>query len=122
MRAINGRICRKRITASACPMTAKYGYGIRDNVMGLSLLKSAKSPDTEADMGEHFFTHALLPPAKGSLGKGDFHQGILLNQPALCVPGATENGWGSSLRKLRHRVYRRRQAGGGRGWLCGSHA
>ena len=76
----------------------KYGYGIRDNVMGLSLLKSAKSPDTEADMGEHFFTYALLPH-KGSLGKETFTQGILLNQPALCVPGAMKKQAGQFLKK-----------------------
>ena len=76
----------------------KYGYGIRDNVMGLSLLKSAKSPDTEADMGEHFFTYALLPH-KGSLGKETVTQGILLNQPALCVPGAVKKQAGQFLKK-----------------------
>lgn len=65
----------------------KYGYGIRENVMSLSLLTSAKYPDTEADMGEHIFTYSLLPHA-GSLGRETFEQGILLNQPALCVPGA----------------------------------
>lgn len=64
----------------------KYGYGIRENVMGLSLLTSSKSPDTEADMGEHRFTYALLPHA-GGLGEETLTQGILLNQPALCVPG-----------------------------------
>lgn len=65
----------------------KYGYGIRENVMGLSLLTSSKNPDTEADMGAHTFTYALLPHA-GALGQETITQGIALNQPALCVPGA----------------------------------
>jgi len=76
----------------------KYGYGIKDNVMGLSLLKSAKSPDTEADMGEHFFTYALLPH-EGGLGEETFTQGILLNQPALCIPGAVKEQVGRFLKK-----------------------
>lgn len=76
----------------------KYGYGIKDNVMGLSLQKSAKSPDTEADMGEHFFTYALLPHA-GGLGEETFTQGILLNQPALCIAGAVKEQVGRFIKK-----------------------
>ena len=30
----------------------KYGYSIKGHAMKLSLLKSAKHPDTSADMGE----------------------------------------------------------------------
>ncbi len=76
----------------------KYGYGIKDNVMGLSLLKSAKYPDTEADMGEHFFTYALLPH-EGRLGQETFTQGIMLNHPVLCVPGAIKKQIGRFLKK-----------------------
>lgn len=39
----------------------KYGYDIHDNVMRLSLLKSATSPDRDADQGEHRMTYSLLP-------------------------------------------------------------
>ena len=39
----------------------KYGYDIHDNVMRLSLIKSATSPDRHADQGEHRFTYSLLP-------------------------------------------------------------
>ncbi len=49
-------------------------------------------------MGEHFFTYALLPH-KGSLGKETITQGILLNQPALCVPGAMKKQAGQFLKK-----------------------
>ncbi|MEX1017450.1 MAG: glycoside hydrolase family 38 C-terminal domain-containing protein [Phycisphaeraceae bacterium] len=41
----------------------KYGHSCLGNVMGLSLLRSPKSPDPEADMGEHVFRYALLPHA-----------------------------------------------------------
>lgn len=76
----------------------KYGYGIKDNVMGLSLLKSAKAPDTEADMGKHSFTYALLPHS-GPLGQETTIHGMLLNQPALCVPGTVKEQVGQILKK-----------------------
>lgn len=65
----------------------KYGYSVKDTVMGLSLLTSSKEPDTEADMGEHRFTYALLPHA-GELGMETVEQAMALNRPALCVEGA----------------------------------
>lgn len=39
----------------------KYGYDIKDNVMRLSLIKSAMVPDPNADQGSHVFTYSLLP-------------------------------------------------------------
>jgi len=39
----------------------KYGYDIHGNVIRLTLLKSATSPDAHADQGEHFMTYSLLP-------------------------------------------------------------
>lgn len=39
----------------------KYGYSAKSNVLGMSLLKSPKGPDPEADMGEHQFIYALYP-------------------------------------------------------------
>ncbi|HEU5330661.1 MAG TPA: alpha-mannosidase [Thermomicrobiales bacterium] len=39
----------------------KYGYDIHDNVLRLTLLKSANSPDPTADLGRHAFTYSLLP-------------------------------------------------------------
>ncbi|MDR0475508.1 MAG: glycosyl hydrolase-related protein, partial [Treponema sp.] len=38
---------------------SKYGYDIKEGVMRLSLLKSAESPDPEADRGLHQFTYSL---------------------------------------------------------------
>lgn len=40
---------------------SKYGWDIRDNVMRLTLLKGAISPDPEADLGRHRFTYSLYP-------------------------------------------------------------
>ncbi|WP_282936987.1 alpha-mannosidase [Paenibacillus sp. RC67] len=39
----------------------KYGYDIKDNVMRLTLLKSAMVPDPQADQGHHAFTYSILP-------------------------------------------------------------
>jgi alpha-mannosidase len=41
----------------------KYGYDAVGNVLRLSLLRSAKWPDPEADMGHHHFHYALYPHA-----------------------------------------------------------
>jgi len=39
----------------------KYGHSLRDNTLGLSLLKGAIFPDKDADRGRHRFTYSLLP-------------------------------------------------------------
>ncbi|CDW53663.1 alpha mannosidase 2C1 [Trichuris trichiura] len=39
----------------------KYGYSCYGNNLVLSLLRSSKSPDPNADMGVHSFTYALMP-------------------------------------------------------------
>ncbi|MCL6519447.1 MAG: alpha-mannosidase [Armatimonadetes bacterium] len=39
----------------------KYGHDIYSNVIRLTLLRSPKMPDSQADMGEHVFTYSLLP-------------------------------------------------------------
>lgn len=65
----------------------KYGYSIHRNVMKLSLLKSGKYPDTEADMGYHRFTYALLPH-RGSVTEGDtISEAMALNEPVCVVAG-----------------------------------
>ena len=50
---------------------SKYGYSIRGNVIGLSLLRSPIYPDPFADEGEHEFTYALYPHA------GDWRNGTV---------------------------------------------
>ncbi|KAG8854188.1 Glycoside hydrolase, 38 vacuolar alpha mannosidase [Tulasnella sp. 330] len=40
---------------------SKYGYAVSGNVMRLSLLRGATSPDAEQDQGEHVFSWAVLP-------------------------------------------------------------
>lgn len=66
----------------------KYGYSVRDNEITLSLLKSAKHPDPEADMGRHLFTYALLPHAGTVTEGGTIEAGCALNTPVRRMPGA----------------------------------
>ena len=40
--------------------TYKYGFSCKNNVIGLSLLKSAKKPNDESDMGLHDFTYGFI--------------------------------------------------------------
>ena len=62
---------------------AKYGHSVRENVLGISLLRSPVYPDPLADEGEQTFTYALMPHA------GPWHDGGVreeaddLNQPLL---------------------------------------
>lgn len=61
----------------------KYGYDIKDNVMRLTLIKSAIRPDALADKGHHCFTYSLLPHNAGwreGLVKQHAHH---LNQPLI---------------------------------------
>ncbi len=62
----------------------KYGYDIHDNVMRLTLIKSATSPDPEADQGEHQFTYSVLPH-KGDWRRETLRQAADLNVPLLAV-------------------------------------
>lgn len=63
----------------------KYGYGIRDGKMTLSLLKSGTMPNPVADQEEHRFVYALLPH------KGDYnaayvqHDAYCLNVPTVAL-------------------------------------
>lgn len=60
----------------------KYGYDIKDNVMRLTLIKSALSPDAQADKGQHVFTYSLLPHVGDCYQGGVIEEGYNLNYPA----------------------------------------
>ncbi|MGL5346454.1 MAG: alpha-mannosidase [Peptostreptococcaceae bacterium] len=71
---------------------SKYGHDIKDNVIRLTLLKSATHPDPVQDQGEQNFTYSLLPH------KGDFVEAdtvkaaYTLNQPLRAISGELANG------------------------------
>ena len=62
----------------------KYGYDIKDNVLRLTLIKSAVRPDPQADKGHHQFTYSLLPHA-GDWRETVIHEGYDLNNPLLAT-------------------------------------
>lgn len=79
----------------------KYGHDIKDNVIRLSLLKSATYPDPEADRGEHTFTYALYPH-EGHWSEGETVQAAaLLNQPVYATRGQAAASNFSLLRAVR---------------------
>lgn len=69
----------------------KYGYDIKNNVMRLSLIKSAIYPDPHADQGEHIFTYSLYPH------KGDWKEGNtvkeawFINNPLKSIAGQLQS-------------------------------
>jgi alpha-mannosidase len=71
---------------------SKYGYAAHGNVMRLSLLRSPKIPDPQADMGEHSFRYALLPHADNFLDAGVIDVGYSFNAPLLVYPTQADLG------------------------------
>lgn len=63
----------------------KYGYGIHEGVIGLTLLKSGILPNPTTDQEEHTFTYALLPHG-GYWKEADVvEEAYRLNIPARAV-------------------------------------
>ncbi|HZT91319.1 MAG TPA: glycoside hydrolase family 38 C-terminal domain-containing protein [Gaiellaceae bacterium] len=67
---------------------SKYGYSCYGSELRISLLRSPKSPDPEADMGEHEFAYALLPHAGGWREAGVLAEAIRFNAPFRFVESA----------------------------------
>ncbi|MHB9032940.1 MAG: alpha-mannosidase, partial [Anaerolineae bacterium] len=72
----------------------KYGHDTKDNVLRLTLIKSATSPDPDADQGKHVFTYAFLPH-QGDWRTGTVQAAALLNNPPLVEQIAAQSGLGS---------------------------
>jgi alpha-mannosidase len=60
---------------------SKYGYSCHEGVLSVSLLRSPKSPDPEADMGLHEFAYALVPHAGDWRDAGVLAQAVAFNAP-----------------------------------------
>jgi len=59
----------------------KYGHQAKENMIGLTLLRSPKDPDPQSDMGEHTFTYSLYPHS-GDWRQAETHREALdLNDP-----------------------------------------
>ncbi|HZC85182.1 MAG TPA: glycoside hydrolase family 38 C-terminal domain-containing protein, partial [Rubrobacter sp.] len=61
----------------------KYGHSARDNVLGISLLKSPLYPDPLADEGEHRFTYSLFPHPGDWTEVGVTREAFALNSPLI---------------------------------------
>jgi alpha-mannosidase len=67
---------------------SKYGHDAAGGHMGLTLLRSPRAPDPEADQGEQRFTYSLLP-FTGPFGEaGIVRAGYELNAPAAAEVSA----------------------------------
>ncbi|MEI7028169.1 alpha-mannosidase [Paenibacillus sp. y28] len=66
----------------------KYGYDVKDNVLRLTLIKSALHPDPHADQGRHVFTYSLLPHQGDWVAGQTAQEAWALNNPLTCHPGA----------------------------------
>lgn len=67
----------------------KYGYDVKDNVLRLTLIKSATHPDPNADQGHHEFTYSLLPHAGDWVVGQTTQEAWALNNPLTFIRGAS---------------------------------
>uniref|UniRef100_A0A6B2KX21 alpha-mannosidase n=1 Tax=Arcella intermedia TaxID=1963864 RepID=A0A6B2KX21_9EUKA len=66
--------------------SSKYGFACHENTLRLSLLRSPKKPDEEADMGDHHFTYGIYPH-KGSHADANMPRyGYQFNCPLVLHP------------------------------------
>jgi len=63
----------------------KYGHDVKDNVMRLTLIKSAIAPDAGADKCQHTFTYSLLPHTGDWRSGGVVQEAYDLNCPLLAA-------------------------------------
>ncbi|CAH3126967.1 unnamed protein product [Porites lobata] len=64
----------------------KYGYSTYANVMYISLLRSPKAPDDQADMGSHEFSYAVFPHSGTFQSAGVIQHAYNFNQPVIVQP------------------------------------
>ena len=76
----------------------KYGHSCAGNVMGLTLLRSPKHPDPEADMGVHEFTYSLMPHGGDWREAGVDREAERLNNPLIArtLPAQQQGQWQGS--------------------------
>ena len=75
----------------------KYGHGVHENVLTISLLRGPLYPDPLADEGEHRFTYSLLPHTGDWTDSTVVEEAFALNSPLIAVPAGSEgvaSSWG----------------------------
>ncbi len=66
----------------------RYGHGLFDGGIRVSVLRAARFPDPDADQGRHRVTISILPHGAGL--HDVLHEAELLNIPVRLVPGSLE--------------------------------
>ena len=84
----------------------KYGYDAVGNLLRLTLLRSPKWPDPDADMGHHHFHYALYPHAGTWKDAMTVRHGYEYNYP-LSARG--DHGASRERCRLRTRLHRSRR-------------
>ena len=62
---------------------SKYGFDVKDNVLRLSVIHGATSPDPEADRGKHELLYSLLPHRGDWKSAETTRRGMELNSPLV---------------------------------------
>ncbi|MCJ7840610.1 alpha-mannosidase [Lederbergia sp. NSJ-179] len=70
----------------------KYGYDVKGHVLRLSLLRSPKWPDPQADIGSHTFTYSLYPHRGNWREANITRKGYELNHPVTVVVAEAHAG------------------------------
>lgn len=86
----------------------KYGHHTKGNVMRLTLLRAPKSPDPEADIGEHTFTYSIVPHGGDYVQAQTVRRAYELNVPLITV--ATDQSDGTKT-KSRSKAYTQSDCG-----------
>lgn len=68
----------------------KYGHSVKENIMGITLLKGAIEPDTNADQGNHSFTYSLMPHQNDFINGDTVKEAWDLNDELLVLSGALD--------------------------------
>ncbi|MEA2512406.1 MAG: alpha-mannosidase [Thermomicrobiales bacterium] len=74
----------------------KYGHGVHENVLTLSLLRGPLYPDPLADEGEHRFTYSLLPHTGDWTDSTVVQEAFALNSPLIPVPAGADTAASAS--------------------------
>ena len=81
----------------------KFGVSVRENVIGLSLLKCGRYPNPEADREHHEAVYSFYPHTGSWQEAGTVAQAYLLNNPLRAVTGqACEAALPASLSLVSH--------------------
>jgi alpha-mannosidase len=71
---------------------SKYGYSASGDTIFVTLLRSPKEPDPEADMGTHSFDVSIVPLAGDWRAPEIRRAAASLNEPLLAVPASVHGG------------------------------